>query len=522
MMTTHRLLASLTLGAALLLTGACNRDDDMAGHGCGVEGASAVCGKICNNDGDCGIGAYCTDEKQCTADCLQGGSECGEGKICDGRGKCADLENACIGLKCKVNLACAGGAHTTLTGKVYAPNGTLPLYNAAVFVPNAALSPLTAGVTCDRCDGTLSGDPIAKALTGPDGTFTLVDVPTGTDIPLVVQMGKWRRQVKITSVPDCTTTAINDAALTRLPKNASEGDIPHMAIATGDADPLECLFIKLGLDPNEITLPSGSGRIHFFRATDRPGLNMTMNAPRAETLYSSLNNLLNYDVVLLPCEGGPFDKSRLNNMPLNPNPRDLLVQYLDMGGRVFATHYSYDWLTYPMSPYNKVAMTKDMNGLWPTEQRDDYNNTIHTTLVTNFPKGLDFSKWLVAAGATSMPGQLDIKEGRSDLIDVDPNFAQAWSTYDFTPAPIMGRPAVMHTTFNTPIDAPKDAMGVGEYCGRVVYSDFHATAGAITKKTDPYPMACKSDPMTDQEKTLAFMLFDLSSCVQDDQIAPVL
>jgi hypothetical protein len=161
-----------------------------------------------------------------------------------------------------------------------------------------------------------------------------------------------------------------------------------------------------------------------------------------------------------------------------------------------------------------------MNGQWPVGQKDDYDNTIHTDIVTSFPKGMDFAKWLVAAGASSMPNQLDIIQGRSDLIGVDPMYSQAWATYDFTP--VGGKPAVMHATFNTPIDAPKDAMGVGQYCGRVVYSDFHATAGAITAKTDPFPMACKSDPMTDQEKALAFMLFDLTSCVQDDAIPPIL
>src|SRR4051812_42498226 len=40
----------------------------------------------------------------------------------------------CMGLQCQ-QMQCAGGGTTTLTGKVFAPNGTLPLYNAIVYIP---------------------------------------------------------------------------------------------------------------------------------------------------------------------------------------------------------------------------------------------------------------------------------------------------------------------------------------------------------------------------------------------------
>ena len=188
--------------------------------------------------------------------------------------------------------------------------------------------------------------------------------------------------------------------------------------------------------------------------------------------------------------------------------------YVNAGGRVFATHYSYDWWHYNNSPFDKVGMS------WMPELGDDYNNTIQAPLNTSFPKGLAFSQWLVAAGVTvSTPGNLGIAQGRHDLTGVNPTYAQDWVNYDFGAG--NGGKGTMHMTFNTPLDAPADDMGAPQYCGRAVYSDFHVTADALNMGQKTFPGACKSSPLTDQEKALAFMLFDLSSCVQSDQTGPI-
>lgn len=422
----------------------------------------------------------------------------------NGDGGEGDGFHQCVGLECQVNHNCAGGVRTTITGKVFAPNGTLPLYNATVFVPNAPLEQFTSGVSCDRCDGKVSGNPIATALTDSTGSFTLLDVPSGADIPLVIQMGRWRRQVTLPKVDECVTTALTSVTQQRLPKNKSEGDIPQMAIATGQADPFECLLLKIGVDAAEFTLPTQSGRIHYYKEN---GIDLQAGgAPAGSTLWTAGNTLAKYDIVMLPCEGGPNGKPSggLSN----------LINYLDAGGRVFTTHYSYVWLTYAMSPFNVV-------GAWNPDQMigGQYppNGTVGT-IDTSFPKGMAFSEWLQNVDTAGTKGQISIVDPRKDIDSAAPMYAQQWMTASvpgFTPPN-----SLLHMTFNTPLSPGVDPDGKPLYCGRVVYSDFHVSAAAAdgTKK---FPASCKTADLTRQEKALAFMLFDLSSCVQKDTEPPI-
>src|SRR5699024_7931863 len=87
--------------------------------------------------------------------------------------------------------------------------------------------------------------------------------PSGMNVPLIIQSGKWRRQITIPNVAACGTTSLA-AADTSLPKNKSQGYMPHIALTTGGADSLECLIRKLGIDDSEITTNAAAGRVNFF------------------------------------------------------------------------------------------------------------------------------------------------------------------------------------------------------------------------------------------------------------------
>src|SRR5262249_753167 len=160
----------------------------------------------------------------------------------------------------------------------------------------------------DQCGAEASGSPLVSVVTGPNGKFQLQNVPAGPNIPLVIQIGRWRRQIVIPSVAACADNPV-PPGLTRLPRNQGEGDIPAMAFATGAVDALECVLRKIGIDDAEFTLPAsmgGAGRINLYVEN---GASLGPATPPAIQLTASAASLAQYDMVLFPCEGGQLAKS---------------------------------------------------------------------------------------------------------------------------------------------------------------------------------------------------------------------
>jgi hypothetical protein len=65
--------------------------------------------------------------------------------------------------------------------------------------------------------------------------------------------------------------------------------------------------------------------------------------------------------------------------------------------------------------------------------------------------------------------------------------------------------------FTTPNEVPNNLR-----CGKVVFSDMHVSGGPVlvSGTIPPYPTSCgTATTLSAQEKALAFMFFDISSCV---------
>ncbi len=477
----------------------CGVNGDGCGHtiDCGTCPEPQICGA--NGFSRCGGGfglgpdgaPLCTPEtcQSLNIDCGPAGDGCGgvlfcgscqAPLICGGAGTPGRCGSSCTGL-CQQQVQCESGT-TTVSGTVVA--GTLPqfgvpdpIYDAVVYVPNAKVQPFVPGVACNQCGQEISGNPLVETKTGPDGTFVLQNVPVGANIPLVIQLGRWRRQVTIPSVAACTNTAL-PPDLTRMPRNQSEGDIPLTAIATGLADAIECVLMKMGVDQSEFTLPSGNGRVHIYQMN---GAWLGPSTPNASTLWDNPAELSKHDIVLLPCEGMPNGKSTTEQQNL--------IAYSSAGGRVFTTHYGYTWL-YDDPPFQGTANWNPNFGAADAQA---------AIVDTSFKKGQDFAAWLGNVGALSGPGQITLYATRHDLDSVNPPSEQfIYAT---------GPQQTLHYDFYTPVGQP-----LTQQCGRVTYSDFHVNDQQLTTNVT-FPSECDALPMTAQEKALEFTLFDLASCV---------
>jgi hypothetical protein len=395
--------------------------------------------------------------------------------------------------------SCPGSGLTTITGTVYDPAANNPLYDIAVFVPNSPPKPFKDGPSCGSCGELYTGDPIVSALTDAAGKFTLSGVPDGTNIPLVLQIGKWRKQLTIPNVTKCANNPVPDRSLT-LPKNHREGDIPNIAIATGGQDTLECLLLRIGVDASEY-MPgaNGPGRIHIFHGTaDKPAekgaADTSPPAPDpATSLWDSSADIMNFDTVMLSCEGHETD---------NMN-QQVLFDYATAGGRIFASHFHYAWLN--SGPFGAASLATWTPG---NQCVGELDTNIVTTLANGqpFQKGQAMQDWLANVGALKA-GKLPVAYACHNAdVGAANSLAQPWIVSGTTES------QAQYFSVNTPLNAAPEKL-----CGEVVYSDLHVGASAkdyasnmITPTT---PSGCATQKLSSEEAVLEFMIFDLASCV---------
>jgi hypothetical protein len=430
----------------------------------------------------------------------------------------------CTGLQCQVPT-CGGGQTTKITGTVYDPAALNPVFNALVMIPNGPVQPVPFGVSSDPCGGATLPAAVTYANSAIDGTFTLTGVPVGASIPLVIQIGRWRRVVNINTSSLMCGQSINvspaancsgngnyagsAACLTRLPRIQSEGNIPHIAIGTGGLDAMECMLYRMGVDVSEFTDELNPGRVHVFRdgGSSLGGANVNhdlsyllgFTCPSAFCPTGSPPSLTNnYDLIILPCNGGG-EYNSLRWGAGNDDPgRINLVNYANVGGRIFTSHWGREWIerpsgALPMGPFPGVAN-------WIT---DRVGASTIGVINTGQVYGNNLDLWLVAIGATAGT-TININQPKEDTSGVTAA-SRLFVSYQGD-----GYPSDF--TFDTPV-------GMMTQSGRAMYTDMHLANGT---PSGTFPGNCPTQGTTllQQEDAAEYLLFDLGSCVNGAMLQP--
>ena len=428
----------------------------------------------CQEDYACYRGR-CYDE--CTRDRHCG---VGTGITCED-GACVPIDDQCEGLECD-QIDCGSGESTTVTGTVTIPSGDLPLHNVTVYVPTEEVEPLPEGVSCATCEELISGEPLLQNLSDTKGEFVLPNFPVADEVPLVIQTGKWRRQVEITDIAPCTANEL-DGELTRLPRNQSEGDIPKIAAHTGQTDALECLISDIGLDDEEFTPADEDGSVNLFYDGYGPS-HFASGEPYedAEAWWSDFNNMKDYDIFIDSCDGTPVTDNKSDLAHLS------FLAYLNAGGRAFLTDLQYVWLRYDALPDLQQVVT-------------DWNWTAGGTgleVETDHSGGQEMRQWLYHVDAVDADGRMELDDPVPALSSTHEDYVTDWLSFLEH-----GEPSLF--SFNMPLGSEGD-----DACGRVVYSSLHVASSAPAS----FPLGCAGEPaLHDEEKAMIYMLFDLSACI---------
>jgi len=311
--------------------------------------------------------------------------------------------------------------------------------------------------------------------------------------------------------------------------------MPQMALLTGGEDNLGCFLARMGVDEAEYGPPhsqGGKGRLDIYQglgvlSPKGPGLSNGTAGDCTTTscpLWASEASLSAYDIVLLACEGSTFDADAKtaadaggaagilgalggNKANVDTNAKQAMYSWLNIGGKVFATHFHYTWFQNGPGLFPSVANWKGSS--------IGSGTCTNCTVDTSFPKGQALAQWLTTAGGLTNSGVITLNNVADSVSTVNTPTSR-W-IYGSSGGGT-GATDTKYLSFETPIGgvpvADAGTESNSKYCGKAVFSDLHA--GGVPTPGTAVPSSCMLGDLSPQEKALEFLFFDLSACVQDD------
>jgi len=371
---------------------------------------------------------------------------------------------------------CAPGPAPSLSGRVYAPNGIDPVAGASIGVP-LALKALPKTVACESCS--VGGRFSAHTFSDHDGSFKLVGVPNESSFSLSIQKGHFRRLVKVTGLPACGHLDL-PKELTTLPGKNGQWDpldeIPSIAVVSGRWDHLEKVLSKLGVQ--ERTIYNGK--------------DSSCSGPDCvQALLQDNIKLRSHHLLLVNC-GTWYDA-----LAAEPGPRSNLLEYLRLGGRIFVTDRSYDFVEQVFPE----LIDFERSDATPADQPEELDAAeVGSDMTAEVPAAIldpSLKAWLRLPEINALlPGDIIPVSGLQSpwAVMKTVNSAVGGKTWVSGPVVWGGGKGVR------PLTASCDYRGKdGSGCGRVIFSSYHT-----------YGEAAELLP---QERILEYLILEIGSCM---------
>jgi hypothetical protein len=429
--------------------------------------------------------------------------------------------------------ACNSGA-AEVTGTILDPAKLRPVFGATLYVPSSAVTAFTAGVGCDTCTNVYSGLPaLASTTTDVDGKFRLQGVPAGVSFPVVLQLGRFRRQFMVASIAPCAT-AVLPAANAHLPATQTKvgdtaadtvnPDLPKIAMVTGSGDATECLLARMGIATSEFTNPAGTGAIHMYSYTGLSGVtplglpgSTVAGAGNAYTFLASAATLNQYNALIMPCANGTTNSTAAMQTSVR--------SWLDAGGRLFASHIAVEeFIHLPAGNPNDNVATWSSPDLWGSSNPDQSDRaptySLTDTINQSFPYGAAMARWMPIAwpapggpgGAPPPAGTLPLPNYRNNVKAVaatTTNWFGGTSNY----AGAGNGPQMNMISFDAPVANPPATQ-----CGRAVLPFMHVSSNS----SGTFPASCGAVPnaLTGQELAFEYMMWQSMTCLSPSTLPP--
>jgi hypothetical protein len=359
-----------------------------------------------------------------------------------------------------------------VAGKVVAPEGTIPIAGALVYLTRAEPAPIPSGVYCDKC---VRLDSFSFTYSEPDGTFRL-PVHAEGQFFMVTQKGQFRRVRRVTVAKGEQRVNADD---TRLPgkTDAANGDtIPKMFVAEANWDSIANSLRKLGV--REYTTPPP--------ATFPP----TFPPPPGDDTLTNAAKLNGYHIVFVPCSGSTANDigsgpACTNIYAPDSNGKRVMKDFIQAGGKLYVTDWSYEYVN---QTWPGFVQFKSMNG-------SGIGSACTIGSYSGDAKWEDpsLSSWMSAIGEGN--ARLEKSYIRIDSTRPQPGLDEEGRSTTITPK----------VWASTQVDGSSRIATVSfqDRCGRVLYSTYHAEG------TDNGG----SNTLLAQEKALFHILLEVATCV---------